>query len=118
MKKVQISKIKMVGLLIFLLLTISTPVFAAEAYPTVSYYPELEKIVRLIQFFINIIRWGASIIAGLVVAVTGWQMIMSNQGLEVAKKNFKNAVIAFVFIFGCNIIGGFMVGKFIEILLG
>jgi len=114
----MISKVT-VGSLLFLTLCLNCDlVFAATTYPTVSYYPELERIVKLIQFFIDIIRWGASIISGLVVAVTGWQMIMTNQGLEIAKKNFKNAVLAFVFIFGCNIIGGFMVGKFIDILLG
>jgi hypothetical protein len=94
-------------------------VFAASAPPA---YPELVKLQNFLNFIIGLIRWGAGGVVSLVVAVTGWQILTSNnggrtEGLEIAKKKFKDAVWALILIFSCTWVGNFIVNKFASLLM-
>ena len=62
----------------------------------------MNNILNFIKDIIKLIQSICGTIAGLVVVVTGWQILTnstSTNGMEIAKKNLKNAVIALFFIF-------------------
>ena len=81
---------------------ILVPMVVYGATPGIDQYPELQKAVNFINFIINVVRFGAGSVAGLIATITGWQMLTNDRGLEIAKKNFKNAAYAVFFIFFGN----------------
>jgi hypothetical protein len=120
----KIINITMLIILITLGIVLSNNVivFAATTKGAVSQYPELTKIVNFISFIINVIRFGAGSVTGLIVTITGWQILTNSaekkDGLEIAKKNLKNAAWALFFIFSGTSIAHFAVGQFSKLLLG
>lgn len=83
-------------------------------------YPELQRVKKFIFFIVDVIRWGASSVAGLIAAVVGWQVMHAGtqNGLDIAKKAFKNALWGLFFIFGGTSVASFFVKKFVSIFLG
>lgn len=88
---------------------IINPILGSNVY-AVSYittittqYEGIQKILNFLKSIIKLIQSICGTIAGLVVVVTGWQILTNStsgtNGLETAKKNLKNAVVALFFIF-------------------
>lgn len=78
------------------------PMFGSKCYALTTQYAGMNNILNFIKDIIRLIQSICGTIAGLVVVVTGWQILTnstSTNGMEIAKKNLKNAVIALFFIF-------------------
>ena len=78
------------------------PLFSSKCYALTTQYVGMNNILNFIKDIIKLIQSICGTIAGLVVVVTGWQILTnstSTNGMEIAKKNLKNAVIALFFIF-------------------
>ena len=78
------------------------PLFGSKCYALTTQYVGMNNILNFIKDIIKLIQSICGTIAGLVVVETGWQILTnstSTNGMEIAKKNLKNAVIALFFIF-------------------
>lgn len=106
-----------VGEIVLIMMLSTKTVYASEV---ISEFPELSRILDLLIFFIELIRAAASVIGGLIATAAGWNILTNTNGngMEVAKKTFKNAVTGVVVIFSGASFATFMIERIGSILLG
>lgn len=108
-----------VFVILMLMVFVFSNVVSAENTQAALQFPELIRIKDFIDLVINVIRWVAGGITGLVLTLTGWQMLTNKEGkaLAIAKSNFKDAVYACFFIFGGTFIADFFTNKMYQMLV-
>lgn len=81
-------------------------------------YSELEPLINLLKFFIDLIKYCSAIIGGAIVTISGWNIMVNTngQGIKSAKSNLSNALIGLILVFFGSSIASFLIEKIMNIL--
>lgn len=84
----------------------------------VGQYPELNKLLNLLDFFIGLIKWGSASVAALIATITGWHIMTNTKGnaMADAKTTLKQSLTGLVIVFFGSALADFLIGKFTHIL--
>lgn len=83
-----------------------------------SQYQELDPLLNLLKFFIDLVRYCSAVIGGAIATISGWNIMINTngQGIKTAKSNLSNALIGLVLVFFGSTMASFLIDKLIKIL--
>ena len=81
-------------------------------------YPELQPLLELLKFFINLVKFCSAAIGGIIATISGWNVMVNTNGhgLKAAKSNLSNALIGLVLVFFGSSLASFLIDKLMAIL--